>query len=89
MPDTNTTDQTDLAANLRRRVDEREICDDTLTVLVPLGELRAVLRALDGEVLPCDACRGHGTIRPARGCPCGCDDVDCSECDGTGEVRHD
>lgn len=37
---------------------------------------------------PCDACRGWGTIRPARGCPCGCDDVDCRKCDGTGEVRH-
>lgn len=57
MPDTHTTDQTDLAANLRRRVDERAICDDTLTVLVPLGELRAVLRALDAE------CDGTGEVR--------------------------
>lgn len=37
---------------------------------------------------PCDACRGWGTIRPARGCPCGCDDVDCSKCDGTGEKAN-
>lgn len=49
MPDTHATDHTSLAANLRRRVDERAICDDSLPVIVPLGELRAVLLALDAE----------------------------------------
>ncbi|PTX49091.1 hypothetical protein IQ03_02434 [Gemmobacter caeni] len=44
-------DEGDRVANLRNRVEMRQIMDDQITVLVPLGELRAIFAVLD-SLLP-------------------------------------
>lgn len=45
----------EMIENLRRRVEERAICDDSLPVVVPLGELRALAAERDAQAARADA----------------------------------
>lgn len=65
-------DEGDRVANLRNRVEIRQIMDDQLTVLVPLGELRAVFTERDAQTARADAAeaevaRLRGLVESAEG----------------------
>ena len=52
-------DEGERVANLRNRVEMRQIMDDQLTVLVPLGELRAVFAEIARLTAECAAASGR------------------------------
>ncbi|PTX48703.1 hypothetical protein IQ03_02211 [Gemmobacter caeni] len=94
MPDTHTTDHTALAANLRCRVAERAICDDSLTVLVPLGELRATvaeaarLRTLLARNMVFDKGSAEDAADALGGFPAVIELVEAHHAECDGEARH-